>query len=192
MPFFETNAERAFELKNNSLGRKMLDDSYEMLTGNPTCILSLVEKYEAFGSKKLVKDFKESINKSMEIYSKDYTDEELKAVSKNIIGYMEKIAKQWGNYKTLNNPEIRRRCADKISKAYKNIEKNKDTRRNFMNFVNDYSGLLKYSQNLISGAFKSGNRAIFVNLDSAVRYYAIRDYLYESIIDDYLKENEKN
>ena len=186
-PLLETSAETAQQMGHNNTAVKIINDANEMLTGNPTCILGMVEKYSSMGSKDLIKKFKRLINISMEKYSSGYSDEELRKVSNAIIEYMRKISEEWGNYRMLSNPVIRKRCSDKITRTHKAINKNKDARRSFMEFVRDYEGLLKFSEDLIANGLKSEIQNGFgINFDKMLRYKNIRDYLYESIIDDYL------
>ncbi|MBQ7450217.1 hypothetical protein IJS77_02275 [bacterium] len=190
-PFLEAVAEKAANQGFKNVAQKALDDSDQMLTGNPTCILGVVEKYEKLGSKKLIENCKDKINEAMKRCTSGLSDEELKIVSKEILNYMNKIVNKQGNYQMLNDPEIRNRCSKRLPSVYRDIERNKYVRRDFIEFLKDYEGLIKFKKEFLGGCFSSS----FKNgeYEKTLRYKCIQDYLYESIIDDYLvkKENEK-
>ena len=194
MPFLEAIAQKAANQGLKNVANKALDDSDEMLTGNPTCILATVEKYQDVGSKDVIEKFKNAINTSMKDFTSGFSDEEIKAEAKSIMNYMSSIVNKYGNYKMLNNLEIRNRCKTKLPGILKDLERNKDDRHDFTEFLKDYEGLLKFRKKIIGGYMKSAlDKKDSHFLEKTLRYSCIRDYLYESIIDDYLvkKENKK-
>ena len=205
-PFLKIVSKEAENMGKTNLAQRALKDSDEILTGPMSCILGTVEKYSDLGIKETINKFKSGINKVMVQYTTGFSDEEAKKHAKEITDYMKFLLdKNWGNYRKLNNPVIRKRCEEKLSGVYRDIERNKDERRNFINFIKDYEGLIKYSYNLIVSTMKkqmsdnltSINENISAlklqksDLDRLKECKDIQDYIYESIIDDYLITKER-
>ena len=160
---------------------KIKNDADEMLTGGVACNLSMLRKYEFTGIQDTVRQSKDIINKVMKAYTQDFDEDELKRLTKNFIFYMGQIVQQ-GNYKMLGNNIIRKRCADKLPSTLKDIERNKDKRRAFTEFLKNYEGIIRYVEDLVISCRKSPNP------DEAKlkEYENLTYYIYESIIDDYL------
>ena len=117
--------------------------------------------------------YKSLIEIMMSKYTQGFDDRELKNISGFFITkVMPDIARV--GYRTLDNPVVRKRT-DNLHKVVKGLNKNKDNRKKFINFLKDYEGQLKYALNILTPK-------------------ALSLYLIESIVDDYLifLEDAKN
>lgn len=183
-PFLQGVARSFKDHGKPEIAELILTDSNEMLTGGPSCVLGMLNKYDSTTLKDKVKQYKDTINKVMKIYTRGFDGEETRRLVKNVMEYMSYI-NTIGNYKFLNNQKIRQRCSDKLPRVLRDLERNKDERRIFAEFLRDYEGLFRYTENLVISSSK-GLDSKKLQEDKNLRYY-----VYESVIDDYLIRKEK-
>ena len=158
---------------------KVYIESIQMLTGSFANAKQICDKYNITEP---LKARKEKIDAAMKLFTKGFSDDEIRAVTKNFMTYISMILKN-GNYFKLDNRIVRDRCEKYLPKAAKKIENNSETRRNFSKFLRDYEGLIRYSNEILA-YFTERHK----DPEKIKTYQGIRDYIYESIIDDYLIE----
>ena len=159
------------------LSDKILLESIQMLTGSIANTKRICDKYDLNIP---LKEKQDKINEVMSLFTKGFSEDELKAVTRNFMTYISMILNN-GNYMKLNNSEVRKRCEKYLPRAAKKLENNSDVRKSFSKFLQDYEGLIRYSNELLGYFIEREN-----NQEQIKIYEGIRDYIYESIIDDYL------
>lgn len=181
----------------------ILAESVHLLTGNSQNLVEIINKYNL---SELIKKNKSYVNSTMTVLSKNINEKELKKYTNNTIFSMQKIVDNMNEksyeisdnisivtknsgYKILTNKTIRERAQKYLPKVVKIMNNNAKARKILSEFLKDYTGLLIYTNDLILNALAPDSK---LDISKIKFYNDIKNYVYESIIDDFLVEYCKN
>ena len=202
-PLMEAMADKMITMGFSEKGKIMLYEAFHMMTGSTSNLVNIIQKYHLSNA---VKENKHYVEKMMECYTHGLDDDETKVFADDIMAHMRKtvnrmnencyqlsdnfelVVKKSG-YTTLANKEVQQRCKKYLPRVLKDIERNKNARRIFLDFIRNYEGMLLYVNDLVRDSSISPNPATRAKRDI---YEESKKYIYESIIDDLLVEYSKN